>query len=156
MDDYQGMTTLLASAWQDLNDSDADRAHLCLDAVSDVLETGRLTQYDAERSVERLVTVALADESYLVREAALHAACTAATHYELPYRAVEPLAVSADDFEPLLLTYVLAILSCTHDQRALPIVERFHQHPRADVRKEAADAVHELRWIRESAPGKTA
>ncbi|MEU3410990.1 HEAT repeat domain-containing protein [Streptomyces sp. NPDC006658] len=111
-----------------------------------MLETGRLTPVDAGRVVERLVTVALSDEGYPVRESALHAVCTASTHYELPYRVVEPLAVGADGFEPLLLDYVLAILGSTHDQAALPIVERFLHHPHPEVRKEAAEAVNELRW----------
>ncbi|MFC8505760.1 HEAT repeat domain-containing protein [Streptomyces sp. NPDC057411] len=150
MDGYQGLTALIESAWEELNDSDAGRRDLCLDVVSDVLETGRLTPDDAERAVERLVTVALSDEGYQVRESALHAACTASTHYELPYRVVEPLAVGADGFEPLLLDYVLAILGSTHDQAALPIVERFLHHPHPEVRREAAEAVNELHWSQES------
>ncbi|MFI8235009.1 HEAT repeat domain-containing protein [Streptomyces sp. NPDC085900] len=85
-----------------------------------------------------------------MRESALHAACTASTHYELPYRVVEPLAVGADGFEPLLLDYVLAILGSTHDQAALPIVERFLRHPHPEVRREAAESVNELRWSQES------
>ncbi|MGP3987039.1 HEAT repeat domain-containing protein [Streptomyces sp. 3N207] len=157
MDGYQGLTALIESAWEELNSSDADRRDLCLDAVSDVLETGRLTQDDAERAVERLVTVALSDEGYPVRESALHAVCTASTHYELPYRVVEPLAAGTDGFAPLLLAYVLAILGCTHDQAALPIVERLLHHPHSEVRREAAEAVTELRWHhRESAQDKTA
>jgi len=144
VDGYQGLTALIESAWEELNGSDAGRRDLCLDVVSDVLETGRLTPDDAERAVERLVTVALSDEGYPVRESALHAACTAATHYELPYRVVEPLAVGAEGFEPLLLDYVLAILGSTHDQAALPTVERFLHHPHPGVRREAAEAVNEL------------
>ncbi|MEU4356950.1 hypothetical protein [Streptomyces virginiae] len=145
MDGNQGLTALVESAWAELNGSDAGRRDLCLDLVSDVLETGRLTPDDAEGAVERLVAVALSDEGYPVRESALHAACTASTHYEIPYRVVEPLAVGADNFEPLLLAYVLAVLGSTHDQAALPIVERFLRHPHAEVRREAADAVNELR-----------
>lgn len=137
---------MIESAWEELNGSNAGRRDLCLDGVGDVLETGRLTPDDAERVVERLVTVALSDEGYPVRESGLHAACTASTHYELPYRAVEPLAVGADGFEPLLLDYVLAILGSTHDRAALPIVERFLHHPHPAVRREAAEAVNELRW----------
>ncbi|MFJ9646056.1 HEAT repeat domain-containing protein [Streptomyces sp. NPDC101206] len=156
MDEYQGLTALVESAWEELNGSDGGRRDLCLDVVSDVLETGRLTPEDAERTVERLVTVALSDESRPVRESALHAVCTASTHYEVPYRVVEPLAVGADAFEPLLLDYVLAILGSTHDQAALPVVERFLQHPRPEVRREVAEAVNELRWSRESAQGETA
>ncbi|MFE3761130.1 HEAT repeat domain-containing protein [Streptomyces sp. NPDC059104] len=156
MDGYQGLTALIESAWEQLDGSDAGRRDLCLDVVSDVLETGRLTPDDAERAVERLVKVTLSGESYPVRESALHAACTASTHYELPYRVVEPLAVGADDFEPLLLDYVLAILGATHDQAALPIVERFLHHPHPEVRREAAEAVNELRWSQESIQGETA
>ncbi|WP_329274471.1 HEAT repeat domain-containing protein [Streptomyces sp. NBC_00691] len=150
MDGYQGLTALIESAWEELNGSDTGRRDLCLDVVSDVLETGRLTPDDAERAVERLVTVALSDEGYSARESALHAACTASTHYELPYRVVEPLAVGSDGFEPLLLDYVLALLASTHDQAALPIVERFLHHPHPEVRREAAEAVNELRWSQES------
>ncbi|MFF4323340.1 HEAT repeat domain-containing protein [Streptomyces sp. NPDC001568] len=150
MDGYQGLTAVIESAWRELNGPDADRRDLCLDVVSDVLETGRLTQGDAERAVERLVMAALSDGSSPVRESALHAVCTASTHYELPYRVVEPLAVDADGFEPLLLGYVLSILGSTHDRAALPIVERFLQHPHPEVRREAAEAVHELCWSRES------
>ncbi|MFD9214584.1 HEAT repeat domain-containing protein [Streptomyces sp. NPDC059544] len=155
MDGYQDLTALIESAWEELNGSDAGRRDLCLEVVSDVLESGRLTPDDAERAVERLVTVALSDESYPVRESALHAACTASTHYELPYRVVEPLAAGADAFEPLLLDYVLAILGSTRDQGALPVVKRFLQHPHPDVRKEAAEAVEELRWSREPDQGET-
>ncbi|MFI5766248.1 MULTISPECIES: hypothetical protein [unclassified Streptomyces] len=67
-------------------------------------------------------------------------------YYELPYRVVEPLAVGADGFEPLLLDYLLAILGSTHDQAALPVVERFLHHPDLGVRKGAAEAVNELLW----------
>ncbi|MFE5485910.1 HEAT repeat domain-containing protein [Streptomyces sp. NPDC056527] len=150
MDEYQGLAALIESAWKEVDASCADRRDSCLDAVSDVLETGRLTQDDAERVIERLVTIALSDEGHAVRESALHAICSASTHHELPYRVVEPLAVGAAGFEPLLLDYVLSILGSTHDQAALPIVERFLQHPHLDVRREAADAVHELSWSRES------
>ncbi|MGA5411950.1 HEAT repeat domain-containing protein [Streptomyces lavendulocolor] len=156
MDGYQGLTALIESAWDELNGSDAGRRDLCLDVVSDVLGTGRLTQDDAERAVERLVTVALSDESYAVRESALHAACTASMHYELSYRVVEPLAVGADALEPLLLDYILAILGSTHDQAALPVLERFLQHPQPEVRREAAEALNELRWSREPTLGETA
>ncbi|MFI0204520.1 MULTISPECIES: HEAT repeat domain-containing protein [Streptomyces] len=144
MDGYQGLTAWIESAWEELNSSDTGRRDLCLDVISDILETGRLTPDDAERTVERLVTVALSDEGHPVRESALHAACTASTHYELPYRVVEPLAIGADGFEPVLLDYVLAILGSTHDRAALPIVERFLHHPHPGVRREAAEAVKEL------------
>ncbi|MFF8511807.1 hypothetical protein ACF064_27385 [Streptomyces sp. NPDC015492] len=86
------MTAWLESAWKELKSSDSDRRHLCLDAVGDVLETGRLPQEDVERAVERLTAIALSGESYDVRESALHAVCTASSHYALPYRVVEPLA----------------------------------------------------------------
>ncbi|MFE5592294.1 hypothetical protein [Streptomyces sp. NPDC056549] len=156
MDEYQGLTALIESAWEKLNSSDAGRRDLCLDVVSDVLDTSRLAQNDVERAVERLVAVALSGESYEVRESALHAVCTASTHYELPYRVVEPLAAGAAGFEPLLLAYVLAVLGCSDDQAALPIVERFLHHPHSEVRREASEAVTALHWNRESAPDKTA
>ncbi|MEU5399107.1 hypothetical protein ABZ348_07385 [Streptomyces sp. NPDC005963] len=143
MDGYQDLTALIESAWRELHTSDVGRRDLCLDVVSDVLETGRLTPADAEQAVERLVMVALSDESFPVRESALHAACTASTHYELPYRVVEPLGVSVDVFEPLLLDYVLAILGATHDHEALLVAERFLQHPHPEVRRAAAEAVTE-------------
>ncbi|MFD7629535.1 HEAT repeat domain-containing protein [Streptomyces sp. NPDC059851] len=154
MDGHPGLTALIESAWKELSGSDAGRRDLCLDVVGDVLETGRLMPGDAEQVVERLVTVALSGEGYAVRESALHAACTASTHYELSYRVVEPLAVGADVFEPLLLDYVLAVLGATHDQAALPVVERFLQHPHPEVRRAAAEAVNELRWSRQSPLGK--
>ncbi|RST19680.1 hypothetical protein E2C00_00920 [Streptomyces sp. WAC05374] len=142
----------MESAWEELNGSHAGRRRdLCLDAVGDVLETGRLTASEAERAVERLIGIAVCDEDHWVRESALHAVCTASTHYALPYRVVEPLAVGVDAFEPLLLPYVLAILGCTHDQAALPAVERFLQHSSPDVRREAEEAVSELHWSRGSA-----
>ncbi|MFJ7990064.1 hypothetical protein [Streptomyces sp. NPDC096351] len=144
MDGCQDLTALLESAWEELEGSDSDRRHLCLDAVGDVLETGRLPRQDIERAVERLTAVALSGESHDVRESALHAVCTASTHYALPYRVVEPLAAGAECFAPLLLPYVLAVLSSTHDQAALPIVERFLHHPHSEVRKEASEAVTEL------------
>ncbi|MGW1643045.1 hypothetical protein [Streptomyces lavendulae] len=91
-----------------------------------------------------------------MRESALHTACTASMHYELPYWVLKPLAVGADGFEPLLLDYVLAILGATHGQAALPIVERFLYHPHPEVRREAAEAVNELRWGQEPTQGETA
>ncbi|MFH8758038.1 HEAT repeat domain-containing protein [Streptomyces atroolivaceus] len=156
MDAYQRLTALVESAWVELASSGARPRDHRLDVVNDVLETSRLSQNDAERAVERLVTFALSDEDYPVRESALHAVGTASTYYELPYRVVEPLAAEADGFEPLLLTYVLAILGCTHDQAALPIVERFLHHHHPEVRREAADAVTELSRHRASAQDETA
>ncbi|MFE5627100.1 hypothetical protein ACFQ8S_34210 [Streptomyces virginiae] len=79
-----------------------------------------------------------------MRESALHATCAA-------YRVVEPLGVAADDFEPVLLDYVLGILAATHDPAALPVVERFLRHPHPEVRRVAAEEVKELRRGRESA-----
>ncbi|MFD7910261.1 HEAT repeat domain-containing protein [Streptomyces sp. NPDC059752] len=132
-------------AWQELDAPDAGRRDSCLEVVGDVLETGLLAQGDAVRVVERLVAVALSDESYELRESALHALCTATTPYELPYLVVAPLA-AADGMEPLLLEYVLDVLGATGDRAALPAVERFLRHPDPGVRREAADAVKELRW----------
>ncbi|MFD9047796.1 HEAT repeat domain-containing protein [Streptomyces zaomyceticus] len=155
MDGTQSLTVLIESVWEELDSSDAGHRDRCLDAVSDVLETGRLAQTDVEQAVGRLVTVALSGQGYTVRESALHAVSTASTHYELPYRVVEPLAAGVDGFEPLLLIYVLSVLSCTHDQAALPVVERFLHHPHTEVRSEAAEAVHELLWSQEFAQGRT-
>ncbi|MFJ4898887.1 hypothetical protein [Streptomyces sp. NPDC088727] len=47
MDGYQGLTAMIESAWEELNGSGAGRRDLCLDVVSDVLETARLTPGDA-------------------------------------------------------------------------------------------------------------
>lgn len=47
--------------------------------------------------------------------------------------------------EPVLLEYVLGVLDSTGDRAALPAVERFLRHPRPGVRREAPDAVGELR-----------
>ncbi|MEU3775677.1 hypothetical protein AB0F11_21135 [Streptomyces sp. NPDC032472] len=151
MDAYRRMTELIESAWKELAGAETGRRDLCLDVVGDVLETGRLVQKDAEPVVERLVAVALSDELFPVRESALHAVCGAAMRYELPYRVVEPLADVADGIEPLLLGYVLAALGATHDEAALPTVERFLGHPHPGVREEAAHAAEELRWCPESA-----
>lgn len=153
VDGYRGVTALLESAWEELTGPDPDRRDLCLETVSDVLETGRLTQDDAERTVERLVTVALSAERYVVLESALHAVSTAAVHHDLPYRVVEPLAVGADGFEPLLLIYVLGILADTQDQAALPVLGRFLRHPHPEVRTEAAEALRDLCQSLESPQG---
>jgi hypothetical protein len=156
VDGYEGLTASIESAWGKFNSSDGGRRDLCLDEVSDVLETGRLVQCDAVRAVERLVTVALSSKSSQVQESALHAICTASTHHELPYRVVEPLAFRADSFEPSLIGYALSVLGCTHDQAALPTLQRFLHHPHSEVRREAADAVAELHGHRASAQDKTA
>ncbi|MFD9725158.1 HEAT repeat domain-containing protein [Streptomyces sp. NPDC059072] len=158
MDGYGHLRALIESAWEELDAAPAGSGDLSLDAIGDVLETGHLTQHDVERTVERLVTVALSDGGPRVRESALHAICTASVHHELPYRVVEPLAVGADAFERVLLEYVLGILGSTHDRASLPVVERYLRHPHPEVRREAADAVYELRWSlesRESAQGGT-
>ncbi|WP_326592670.1 HEAT repeat domain-containing protein [Streptomyces sp. NBC_01294] len=144
MDVYQRLTAVIESAWQELTAADTRRRDHCLEVISDVLETGRLTQDDAERAVERLVQVALSDEGHTLRESALHAIFTASTPYQLPYRVVEPLADGVDRFEPVLLGYVLGILCDTYDRAALPIIERFLDHPHPEVRREAAEAVSEL------------
>ncbi|MEU9088183.1 HEAT repeat domain-containing protein [Streptomyces sp. NPDC048357] len=153
MSGYRSPEAWIEAAWQELDGPDTGRRDGCLEVVSDMLETGRLSQDGAERAVERLVAVALSDESHTLRESALHAICTAATPYELPYRVVEPLAAGVDGFEPLLLEYVLAVLGSTDDRAVLPVLERFLRHPHPDVRREAADAVNELRRLRES-PGE--
>ncbi|MFD6969436.1 hypothetical protein [Streptomyces sp. NPDC059949] len=145
MDMYQRLTAVIESAWQELTAADTRHRDHCLEVISDVLETGRLTQDDAERAVERLVQVALSDEGHPLRESALHAIFTASTRYQLPYRVVEPLADGVDRFQPVLLGgYVLGILCDTNDRAALPVIERFLDHPHPEVRGEAAEAVSEL------------
>lgn len=146
---------VVESAWEELDGAATRRRDLCLDVVSDVLETGCLATDDAERVVERLVLVALSPESCAVRESALHAVCTASTHYRLRYKVVEALAVGADAFEPVLLRYVLFILGATYDRAALPVVERYLRHPDPEVRREAAEAVDELGRSREFARGES-
>ncbi|MFB6583716.1 hypothetical protein ACFCYC_41005 [Streptomyces sp. NPDC056402] len=121
-------TAWIESARQELDAPDAGRRDSCLEVVSDVLETGLLARDEAVRVVERLVAVALSDESYELRESALHALCTATAPYELPHRVLAPL-VAADGMEPLLLEYVLAALGATGDRAALPAVGRFLRHP---------------------------
>ncbi|MCX5231583.1 hypothetical protein [Streptomyces sp. NBC_00233] len=71
---------MIESAWKELNSSDAGCRDHRLDVVSDALETGRLAQTDAERAIERLIAAALPDQGCTVREGALHAVSTAATH----------------------------------------------------------------------------
>lgn len=61
-----------------------------------------------------------------------------------------------DSFEPLLIAYVLTVLGSTHDQAALPIVERFLRHPHSEVRRDASDAATEIGRHRESDQDKTA
>lgn len=63
VDGHQGLAGSTGSGWEGLDGSGAGRRDLCLDAVGDVLAAGLLTRDDAERVVERLVTVALSDES---------------------------------------------------------------------------------------------
>ncbi|MGF1427987.1 HEAT repeat domain-containing protein [Kitasatospora sp. LaBMicrA B282] len=157
MDGYQAVTAMIASAWQRFDDPASPARHFCLDAIGDVLERRSLAQQDAERVVERLVQVALCDdEGGWELESALHAVCTAATYYRLPYRLVQPLAVGVDGFEPELLSYVLVVLGFTYDQAALPTVERFLEHPHPEVRGAAADALAELRRCRERGRSGTA
>ncbi|MFF3679329.1 HEAT repeat domain-containing protein [Streptomyces sp. NPDC002120] len=153
MSGHRSPEVWIEAAWQELAAPDAGRRDGCLEVVGDMLETGRPSQDDAERAVERLVVVALSGESHALRESALHAICTATTPYALPYRVVEPLAAGADGFESLLLADDLAVLGCTDDRAVLPVVERFLRHPHPEVRREAADAVSELRRLRES-PGE--
>ncbi|MFJ8750949.1 hypothetical protein ACIREO_16650 [Streptomyces sp. NPDC102441] len=155
MDADQCLTPLIEAAWEELEGSDARSRHLGLDAIGDLLETGRLTQDDAERAVERLVIVALSAEDHAVQESALNAICTTSTRYELPYGVVEPLAAGADGFEPLLLAYILIILGGTHDHAALPIIERFRHHDHPEVRRETAEAVTEVRGYRKSVQDRT-
>ncbi|MFF3302013.1 hypothetical protein [Streptomyces sp. NPDC002908] len=149
------LIAVVESAWEELDAPATRRRDFCLDAISDVLETGRLAPDDAERVVERLVLVALSHETCAVRESALHAVCTASTHYQLPYGVVKALAVGADTFEPVLLGYVLSILGATYDRMALPVVERYLLHPDPEVRREAAEAVDELCRSHEFARGES-
>lgn len=145
MTDSHDLTALVASAWEAVDDPATARRDLSLDAIGDVLETGRLPQDEVERAVERLVTLALSAKGDAVRESALHALCLAVGQYRLPYRTLAPLAEHGDDFGPVLLPYVLAAVSSTHDRQALPLVQRYLRHPHPEVRGEAAEALHELR-----------
>ncbi|MEU6107692.1 hypothetical protein ABZ853_04645 [Streptomyces albidoflavus] len=145
MTDSHDLTALLASVWEAVDDPATARRDLSLDAIGDALETGRLPRDEVERAAERLVALALSAEDDPVRESALHALCLATGQYRLPYRTLAPLAEHGDAFGPVLLPYVLAAVSSTHDRQALPLVQRYLRHPHPDVRGEAAEALHELR-----------
>ncbi|MFP3115877.1 MULTISPECIES: HEAT repeat domain-containing protein [Streptomyces] len=139
------LTALVTSAWEAVDDPTTARGDLSLDAIGDVLETGRLPRDEAERAAERLVALALSAKDDPVRESALHALCLSTGQYRLPYRTLAPLAEHGDAFAPVLLPYVLAAVSSTHDRQALPLVQRYLRHPGPEVRAEAAEALHELR-----------
>ncbi|WP_129842394.1 hypothetical protein [Streptomyces sp. RFCAC02] len=145
MDGFQAPTALIAAVPGESDGFGAGRRDLFLDTVGDCLDMGRPTPDEAERAVERLIAVALSEESRPVRESALHAVCLASTHHELPYRLVEPLAACADALDPPLLGHALAILGSTHDRSALPVVERFLRHCHSGVRAEAADELRQSR-----------
>ncbi|MFJ3640826.1 hypothetical protein ACIPRD_13830 [Streptomyces sp. NPDC090108] len=145
MDEYRQRLDQLETAWAELDRADSRQQEFWADDLGDLLESGYLIQADAERVVGWLVQRAVSDVDYAVRESALHAVSEAGIPYELPYAALEPLAVNIDTFEPLLLEYVLFSLSATHDKRARRSVEPFLDHPDVAVRAEARLAMTELR-----------
>ncbi|WP_432086579.1 HEAT repeat domain-containing protein [Streptomyces sp. bgisy095] len=147
MDGYEILTARVEKAWKEFDDPATPRRHFCLDAVGDLLEAGLLTREDAERAVGRMARIALSeDEDGAVLESALHAVCTAGTRYTLPLPLVQPLADAADRFERPLLAYVLSALGSTHDKAAIPLAKRFLGHPHPEIRREAEDALTEIRW----------
>ncbi|MGA5575264.1 hypothetical protein ACPCK9_10515 [Streptomyces koyangensis] len=97
------LTALVTSAWEAVDDPTTARGDLSLDAIGDVLETGRLPRDEAERAAERLVALALSAKDDPVRESALHALCLSTGQYRLPYRTLAPLAEHGDAFAPVLL-----------------------------------------------------
>ncbi|MFF4429171.1 hypothetical protein ACFYZ4_08345 [Streptomyces sp. NPDC001513] len=54
MNRYRSPEAWVEAAWQELDAPDTGRRDGCLEVVGDMLETGRLSQDDAERAVERL------------------------------------------------------------------------------------------------------
>ncbi|WP_051716148.1 HEAT repeat domain-containing protein [Streptomyces bikiniensis] len=147
MDGYARLTARIEKAWEKFDDPATPHRDFRLDEISDVLEAGLLTQEDAERAVGRMVGVALSgDEDRAVLESALYAVCTAGTRYTLPLPLVKPLADAADRFDPPLLAYVLSALGSTYDKAATPLAERFLDHPHPEIRREAEDALTEIRW----------
>ncbi|MFJ3501463.1 MULTISPECIES: hypothetical protein [unclassified Streptomyces] len=147
MDRYENPAARVEKAWKEFDDPATPSRSACLDSVDDLLEAGLLTREDAERVVGRMARIALSeDEDGAVLESALHAVCTAGTRYTLPLPLVEPLAAAADRFERPLLVYVLSALGSTHDRAAIPLAERFLDHPHPEIRREAEDALTEIRW----------
>ncbi|MEV7674465.1 hypothetical protein [Streptomyces sp. NPDC088752] len=147
MDGYENLAARVERARAEFDDPATPHRDFCLDAVGDLLEAGLLTREDAERAVGRMVALALSDdEDRTVLESALHAVCTAGTRYVLPLPLVAPLAAAADRFDPPLLAYVLSALGSTHDRAAVPLARRFLDHPRPELRREAEDALTEIRW----------
>ncbi|AVH97049.1 MULTISPECIES: HEAT repeat domain-containing protein [Streptomyces] len=147
MDGYARLTARIEKAWREFDDPATPHRDFRLDEISDLLEPAPLTQEDTERIVGRMARIALSDdEDRGVVEAALHAISTAGTRYTLPLPLVEPLADAADRFDPPLLAYVLSALGSTYDKAAIPLAKRFLDHPHPDIRREAEDALTEIRW----------
>ncbi|MFC9818981.1 hypothetical protein ACFWG6_17520 [Streptomyces erythrochromogenes] len=73
MSGRRSATDLIESAWRELDAPDAGNRDGCLEVVADIPERGLLARADAERVAGRLVAVALSDEGYALREAALNA-----------------------------------------------------------------------------------
>ncbi|MFC8792093.1 HEAT repeat domain-containing protein [Streptomyces cinereoruber] len=147
MDGYARLTARIEKAWREFDDPATPHRYFRLDEISDLLEPAPLTQEDTERIVGRMARIALSDdEDRDVVEAALHAISTAGTRYTLPLPLVEPLADAADRFDPPLLAYVLSALGSTYDKAAIPLAKRFLDHPHPDIRREAEDALTEIRW----------
>ncbi|MFF6872047.1 MULTISPECIES: HEAT repeat domain-containing protein [unclassified Streptomyces] len=147
MDGYERLTARIEKAWKDFDDPATPHRHFRLDEIGDLLEPAPLTQEDTERVVGRMARIVLSDdEARDVVEAALHAICTAGTRYTLPLPLIGPLADAADRFDPPLLAYVLAALGSTYDKAAIPLAKRFLDHPHPEIRREAEDALTEIRW----------
>ncbi|MFJ7130388.1 HEAT repeat domain-containing protein [Streptomyces sp. NPDC098101] len=159
MDGYERLTARIEQAWREFDDPATPRRHFLLDEIGDLLEAGPLTRQDADRIVGRMARIGLSeDEDRTVLESALHAISTAGTRYALPLPLVEPLADAADRFDPPLLAHVLSALGSTYEKAAIPLAKRFLGHPHPEIRREAEDALTEIRWryrhetIREALP----
>ncbi|MQY05286.1 HEAT repeat domain-containing protein [Actinomadura macrotermitis] len=127
-----------------LGDPDPRRRDVAAAEIGDLLRGGGLGFAAATAAVARLVESALGEQDFLARESALHAITEAFGRYEFPLEVVAPLATGRAGIEPVLLGYVLYILSATHDPRACPLVRPFLDHPDPGVREEAALALTEI------------
>ncbi|WP_181874290.1 HEAT repeat domain-containing protein [Marinitenerispora sediminis] len=132
------------AAWTPQCTADAPRRDLAVDELGDLLRSAGLAQEAAEGLTSCLVRLAVTDQDDTVRESALNALSEALLQYELPYALVKPLAEHIDGFRPVLVGYVLFVLSSTRAPAARPVIERFLEHPDASLREEAAAAMDEL------------
>jgi len=134
----------LQAALDALTHADARQRDLAADQLGDLLRTAALTQADTERAVTHLVTVAVTDADWTVRESALNSIVEAFNGKQLPLRLFQPLQHHLAAMPPALLDHALYILAATHDPAARPAIEAFINHPDSNVRRYAAEALSEL------------